>query len=163
MKARLCKGCNQLKPLDSKHFVKDKNDPTGFTYRCKICRAKAHKQWSLRNPGKIKELNEKHKGTRKAYYNSPEIKLKYRKKYIERKFGIKYDLYQSMHDSSDGKCYICGEPETNKRQEYLSVDHDHKTGKVRGLLCNSCNRGLGFFRDNPKYLENAKTYINNSL
>ena len=48
---------------------------------------------------------------------------------------------------------ICG------KDEKLVVDHDHKTGKVRGLLCNHCNRGLGHFRDNVKFLEDAVKYL----
>lgn len=162
MKKRLCTGCNQEKVLDSKHFTKDKNDSSGFTYRCKICRAKAHKDWALKNPDKVKTINDKNKEKRKKYYNTPENKLKYRKKYIERKFGIKYEVYEQMYSKQNGLCAICGEPETNKRQEYLSLDHCHKKGHIRGLLCNSCNRGLGYFRDNQQYLENAKNYLNES-
>ena len=51
------------------------------------------------------------------------------------------------------ECVICGS------QEPLVVDHDHKTGKVRGMLCNHCNRGLGHFRDSPMLLEFAAQYL----
>lgn len=50
-------------------------------------------------------------------------------------------------------CMICG------KAEKLVVDHDHETGKVRGLLCNHCNRGLGHFRDNTQFLEDAIKYL----
>lgn len=54
------------------------------------------------------------------------------------------------------ECVICGNEET------LVVDHDHSTGKIRGLLCNHCNRGLGHFRDDPQLLEFAAQYLNAS-
>lgn len=55
--------------------------------------------------------------------------------------------------ASTTECAICG------NQEQLVVDHDHNTGKVRGLLCNHCNRGLGHFRDDPMLLEFAAQYL----
>lgn len=51
------------------------------------------------------------------------------------------------------ECVICGDTGP------LVVDHDHKTGQIRGLLCNHCNRGLGHFRDNPELLEFARMYL----
>jgi hypothetical protein len=51
------------------------------------------------------------------------------------------------------QCVICGS------EEQLVVDHDHKTGKIRGMLCNHCNRGLGHFRDDPMLLEFAAQYL----
>jgi hypothetical protein len=51
------------------------------------------------------------------------------------------------------ECVICGS------NEKLVVDHDHKTGEIRGMLCNHCNRGLGHFRDDPELLEFARIYL----
>ena len=52
------------------------------------------------------------------------------------------------------ECIICGDSETN-----LVVDHDHKTGQIRGMLCNHCNRGIGHFRDDPLLLKFAAKYL----
>jgi hypothetical protein len=59
--------------------------------------------------------------------------------------------------ASTAECVICGSEET------LVVDHDHKTGNIRGLLCNHCNRGLGHFRDDPDVLEYARIYLLSSV
>lgn len=53
-------------------------------------------------------------------------------------------------------CAIC---EVVPRNKNLDIDHDHKTEKFRGLLCNSCNRGLGHFKDNPEFLRKAASYL----
>lgn len=57
----------------------------------------------------------------------------------------------------DPKCQICEKPLLRRKD--IRVDHDHKTDKARGILCNSCNVGLGFFRDDPKLLKRAAQYL----
>jgi hypothetical protein len=63
-----------------------------------------------------------------------------------------------MLSEQSGVCKICGEPCPTYKHA-LAVDHNHTTGKVRGLLCNNCNNGLGRFRDNPQYLRAAADYL----
>lgn len=58
-------------------------------------------------------------------------------------------------------CAICHQPPTNG--EPLAIDHDHRTGRIRGLLCPSCNKGLGFFRDNPNILASAIRYLESEM
>ena len=64
-----------------------------------------------------------------------------------------YKLYLSLLKKQKGKCKIC------KHEDKLVVDHDHKTGKVRGLLCASCNIALGRFNDNLNIMKNAVKYL----
>lgn len=64
-----------------------------------------------------------------------------------------------MLEEQHGVCAICGKPETKPNAKYLAVDHDHKTGEVRGLLCNNCNRALGLLQDNTEVLQNAINYL----
>jgi hypothetical protein len=83
---------------------------------------------------------------------------RWRQKRIE-KFGITVSDYEAMLRDQNYRCILCGSEEWECRDDVLAIDHDHKTGKVRGLLCNSCNLGLGHFRDNPDLLERAQNYL----
>jgi hypothetical protein len=69
-----------------------------------------------------------------------------------------------MLELQNGVCAICGKEEYSKDRigniKQLCVDHDHTTGKIRGLLCNNCNRGLGFFQDSSEYLKSAIAFLN---
>ena len=86
--------------------------------------------------------------------------------YRLRMFGLTRSQYLMMFEEQNGVCAICKRAETltvgnkvgNSIRD-LAVDHNHKTGKVRGLLCGRCNAGLGQFRENVKYLKGAIAYV----
>jgi hypothetical protein len=67
------------------------------------------------------------------------------------------ETYEAMLLLSGGTCYICGG--VNQSGRFLAVDHDHETGEVRGLLCDGCNRGIGFLGDDPERLRRAAAYL----
>lgn len=75
---------------------------------------------------------------------------------LKLKYGISLDEYNALFLKQGGVCKICGK---YQQHENLAVDHNHKTGKVRGLLCSSCNKGLGYFKDNPIILKEAIKYL----
>lgn len=78
------------------------------------------------------------------------------------RYGISEFVYQEMLRAQGGLCAICKRPETrlkHGRIKRLAVDHDHETGRVRGLLCHQCNAGIGNFRDSSILLESASVYI----
>lgn len=77
---------------------------------------------------------------------------------IEKRYGLSEGEYMRMHRRQGGRCLIC----RKKTLKKLYVDHDHKTGAVRGLLCNRCNMGLGYFNDNPEDLKSAVRYLESS-
>jgi hypothetical protein len=80
---------------------------------------------------------------------------------LKRKFGITQEQYSLIFDTQNGCCKICGKHrDTFKRT--LAVDHNHTTGKIRGLLCTDCNQGLGFFKDNIEILTEAINYLKNN-
>ncbi len=80
-----------------------------------------------------------------------------RKYHLKSVYGISTLEYQRLFDQQGGVCAICKKPNDCGRR--LSVDHDHKTGKVRGLLCGRCNTGLGYFRDDARVLIRAARYL----
>lgn len=81
-----------------------------------------------------------------------------RERALIRKYGISVAERDAMSLAQNGRCKICdGEPDG--RWKKLHVDHCHKTGKVRGLLCSKCNSGIGYFRDNPVTLTAAIAYL----
>jgi hypothetical protein len=79
-----------------------------------------------------------------------------------RGYHISLEQYEEMEKQQNGVCMICGRPEHMKHQgkvRNLSVDHCHTTGKIRGLLCNNCNRGIGHLGDDPALLRAAADYL----
>lgn len=87
----------------------------------------------------------------KAYReNNPE---KERARYRLRKYGVTPEIYQEFFEAQGGVCAICHRPIK------LSVDHDHDTDLIRGLLCKDCNLGIGCFGDDPNLVLNAVEYL----
>lgn len=83
---------------------------------------------------------------------------------LQHRFGITIEQYEEKVAIQDNKCAICKKPEAAKDQKSqlikaLAVDHCHKTGKIRGLLCQKCNHGLGNFLDKIEYLNEAISYL----
>lgn len=89
----------------------------------------------------------------------------HRRTYMFKKTGVhrkqrsvsELSPYQHMLDGQNGVCAICQQVDKSGRS--LAIDHDHQTGFVRGLLCGSCNRGLGLFGDSPQRLLVASNYL----
>lgn len=84
-------------------------------------------------------------------------------RYYKRMYGVTLDDVTDMHSEQGGVCGICGDKGFSMAKRYknqIVVDHDHTTGKVRGLLCHNCNRGLGLFKDSVERLQKAVEYLN---
>jgi hypothetical protein len=81
----------------------------------------------------------------------------WRNRNLFRAYGITIGDYEHILDAQSGLCAICyAKPESAYA---LVVDHDHRTGKVRGLLCPGCNIGIGYLKDNPLALRSAALYL----
>ena len=81
---------------------------------------------------------------------------------IERLYGINSDDYYAKLKAQRGQCKICGTTKFGLRNTHLHIDHDHKTKRIRGLLCGRCNKMLGLARDNWRILQRAIYYLRNS-
>lgn len=108
--------------------------------KCKIRAAARAKQWRLDNPDY------------KDRYRETVRNIAYKK------YGITTQDYDILFDKQKGRCAICDTDDLGKFK-YFCVDHCHDTGKVRGLLCHTCNRALGLFKDDLTRLQNAVKYI----
>jgi hypothetical protein len=76
-----------------------------------------------------------------------------------RRYGITAQEYDDLLTAQSGVCAICGHSERYRDRQRLAVDHCHTTGRVRGLLCSACNKGIGCFEDDPAILERAIDYL----
>ncbi len=138
----LCPTCKQA---DKAFSAKGKQ----YGY-CMPCWTQITKKWRNANPEKRRQYK------RNAYHKNSYGKESQWKRDLVKLYGITEEQWQEMFKSQNGVCAIC-----HKHQVYrkLSVDHNHKTGKVRGLLCNRCNRLLGYAFDSQNILQAAADYL----
>ena len=128
---KVCSSCETVK--SKCEFSKDKSSKDGLSAYCNVCnraRSSAH--------GKS---------------------LAGRNCRLKRSYGIDLEEYQKMLDSQGGVCKICKSPEAKGRWRQFHVDHCHKNGHVRGILCNRCNTMLGMIDDDPSALRAALKYL----
>jgi hypothetical protein len=85
----------------------------------------------------------------------------YKKSALNRHYGMTLEQWNDLFNKQNGRCAICEKHQTEVIQN-LCVDHDHSNGKIRGLLCHSCNRGLGLLQDSPVLTHRATIYLNRS-
>lgn len=112
--------------------------------------------WKCTTCGIVKPLTEYYKNNTG---HRRECKLCVKDKQLHRKFGVSLKWYTKQLASQGGVCDICKLELDSKRYKHLAVDHCHTTGKVRGLLCTTCNTSLGGLKDSPQNLLNAINYL----
>ena len=160
---KTCRKCGVAKEIDE--FYRDKAGRDGHRPECKICtktqRAAWYEanrereiervtRWNRENPERVQEwrANSRADGRRR---------LSDRKSHLKRTFGITLEDYDRLLAAQGGGCAICGR--TPREDIALHVDHDHVTGKVRGILCFKHNNALGDFDDDPELLRRALAYL----
>lgn len=133
MTVKTCSSCGEQKSL--KEFYPHKNSKDGFINQCRKCISIKRKQKYC--PEKAREQNRKSK------------------------YRITTEDYNRLLKVQENKCGICRKLQPDDYHG-LCVDHNHKTGNIRGLLCHNCNSALGNFYDNPDYLLSAVLYLQRS-
>jgi hypothetical protein len=156
-----CKHCGETKPLDA--FYADRAARDGRRPECKSCtsarRMAAYRANSQREIQRVlrwqQENRERYNAKQRAYKQSH--RAEQREEHLRRTFNLTQADYERMLAEQGGACAICGrKPRPSK---HLHVDHDHDTGRVRGLLCFSCNVGVGNFHHDMSRLARARDYL----
>lgn len=142
-----CTVCKENK--DFSEYFKSQKSKDGYGYRCKPCDKEARADYRENNRERFREVA--------------------RRKQLKHKYGMSMDEYDALLKRQKGRCGICGtenpcgRKKVRKHLTNFAVDHCHSTGKIRGLLCSSCNRGLGLLGDNWAIIANLRRYLNNSM
>ena len=137
---KTCNICNQSKPLTEFYQTVRNGSPYGYHGKCKSCYVKRQQE----NYDPIKKRDEN----------------------LKRVYGIGIEEYNTLLEKQNNRCAICESTDPKGRKsgrgggvDVFYVDHDHKTGNVRGLLCNICNRTMGYIGENSNVLEEMINYL----
>lgn len=170
MKKR-CNKCQKRRLL--KFFYEHPKMKDGHLNHCITCHIKAGTANYHKNAEKWRKYSREYQRTWRA---NPENKKKIKKYKIEfrsrhpekvrearrrktiRAYGLTLEQYEAMKKSQKNRCRACGGP-PDGRWKKLHIDHDHKTGRVRGLLCGKCNCAAGYLKDSPQKARALAKYL----
>lgn len=147
MKKR-CTKCGVEKSATLEYFHARSATRDGLQSRCKDCRNANYKKYRKTDAGKKARRKSRSKRTEQS---ERKWGLKYR-------YGITFEQHKQVYIKQNGCCAICN---ISVKYSEIQTDHDHKTGKIRGLLCRCCNTGIGFLKDNIEIMQNAIKYLKN--
>jgi hypothetical protein len=170
MKPMVCVDCGES---DISKLCKDNRNIIGRRRLCKSCNAKRIKKYNENKPEKrkatLRKYREKNKEkinkANREYTSQEHVKLKRLGKIHKDKYGLTSWDFLQMFKEQNGKCKICGTEKFYSHEGKANipvVDHCHKTGNVRGLLCNNCNRGIGLLKDDKDIVFKAYNYLANT-
>lgn len=164
-----CSVCKEL--LSPEKFYKDSHSSSGLSHRCKDCSKRKSKEYWDKKPKKqreqlpdgtkrcskcreVKLMDEFHRTKHKKDGRNSKCKACLSKIHKERAYGVSPEEYERMLSEQDGCCAIC-----LKHFNRLVVDHSHRSGKVRSLLCTKCNMAIGLMGECKKILASAIAYL----
>lgn len=181
-KTKICLKCKKRKSI--RDFYKRKDRKGGLTSWCKSCKKKQTSSWKKKNPRRNTENSKKYyrnnknkvkkyqhdnrekinKQTKERWLKYPEKCRKKALRPLAKELGIPvdalYKIYKRLFKEQEGCCAICGRHQSEFKHA-LAIDHNHKTGKIRKLLCVRCNTKLGHLED-LKFIERADIYLKNN-
>lgn len=154
---KTCNKCKQELPVEN-FYIRDH----GYEYSCKKCKReyqRKRKNIKAKYDEEYYRVNQTTiRANKKIAYSSEQ-----RKDYgLRTRYGISLEEARELLIKQNNKCQICGDDITLDNR-FCHVDHCHKTGEIRGLLCSLCNIGLGSFKDNPEILNKAALYLHKLL
>jgi hypothetical protein len=144
--SKTCLHCKKVKPLDAFAYANRSTEPDRRAIICRECgpslTPKQRETYIVAN-WRAKNLERSRQNTFRSQ--------------LKREYGLSQEQYDSMLLERESKCDICQTIITEPRK--LNIDHCHKTGKVRGILCRRCNNGIAQMLDNPENLRRAAEYL----
>lgn len=143
---KTCTKC--LKELPESVFKLKKNSRNISSKRCNACRESPSVLWNQKNSDRMKAAAQKFKNSGKS-----------RQGRLKAMYGMTHEEYLVLFEKQQYSCAICKCKEPGGRWKHFHVDHDHKTGIVRGLLCTNCNRAIGYMNDDVWRLEQSIRYL----
>jgi hypothetical protein len=137
--------------------------------KCVECRVASAQSWVKANPERKRKNTqnwyrvnlEQQREYNKQRNKDPKIKRSKKNSDLKRKYGITTQDFDKLWFLQKGLCAICNIPMLmyGKENDSVCIDHNHTTGKIRGLLCSQHNRAIGLLQDNTTYLRNAIAYL----
>lgn len=149
-----CRRCLAVKPQTVENFTLVASGTVNrkliFKRVCRNCASQQRVEWRRKN----RDAD----NAKRRLRHKPDVMRRYNLK----RFGLTPEQYQAIHGAQNGLCAICAKPERRlmrERPTSLAVDHDHETGRVRGLLCAACNTAIGQLQDNSEIAAKAAAYL----
>ena len=163
-----CSSCKKLKP-ETEFYKRGflSNGTIALKSSCKACN-KIYQERYLLNPdkAKLRAMSDKIRNRKIRIENPERASKRNRKNNLKHYHDISLGDYAALFHAQNGVCAICKKPESTAlrgKTKNLSVDHCHVSGKIRGLLCNRCNRAIGLLGDDVDLIANALSYLLNPI
>lgn len=151
-----CRQCGRALPV-SAFYVRSRGAGRRagqLRHPCKECTNETGARYYAAHP------EQKRESLRRFVAANPDrMALLIRRSELRRKYGVSLEEYDALAEKQGHVCAICGQQETAQEARYLAVDHCHRTGEVRGLLCRSCNSALGLLDDDPERVRAVLRYL----